>query len=320
MNRLDKRRADLWKTLRVFESLGSSGWEELPGLLEDHQGLVRFMAGRFEQQLLLHDLRVDAQMLQKGKSSWEFYLTNLYLYSRWMPSYISSAAFELAHLCARFHFQAAEVFNADWLCMSNRDALLEKRGAERYYSDPIYMSHLWVENVAARRLFFIQSIQSVLKEVGLVIGECLILDAGSGMGGSLRLFPGVWERIGIDTSPPMVEWCNETSDKNERYELMDCRAIEYRDNTFHVVLCLDVLEHIQEPREALTEIKRITKENGVVSIVYPFGSHDWDSHISLVEKPVFDSWLEKTGYSVLAEIMAPGEVYPCSVCYLLKPT
>jgi len=117
----------------------------------------------------------------------------------------------------------------------------------------------------------------------------------------------------------MVRWCNDTSNERERYEVMDSRVIEYPGSSFDVVLCFDVLEHIDEPHKALVEFQRVTQPHGLVALVYPFGAHDWDSHISLVEKPVFDSWLESTGYVVLAEVIPPGEAYPCSVCYLLRP-
>ncbi len=99
---------------------------------------------------------------------------------------------------------------------------------------------------------------------------------------------------------------------------MDSRSLDFPENWFDIILCFDVLEHILEPRLALLEMARVVRPSGVVAIVYPFGSHDWDSHISLVGKSEFDGWLGKSGYEVLAEVTAPQEVYPCSVCYLLR--
>jgi len=99
---------------------------------------------------------------------------------------------------------------------------------------------------------------------------------------------------------------------------MDCTTIGYEDESFDLILCFDLLEHTCEPRKALLEIRRVVRDYGIVSIVYPFGSYDWDSHISLVEKPIFDNLLESAGYTVIGEVQAPGESFRNSVCYLLS--
>jgi 2-polyprenyl-3-methyl-5-hydroxy-6-metoxy-1,4-benzoquinol methylase len=278
------------------------------------------MAGRFEAELRRHNLKLHPQALAPGRKSWEFFLTNLFLYSEYMPSCVSTTADQLAQLCAQFGLQPAEVFRHDWRCMYNKSTLLEELGEVNYYSHPIYVSHLWVENISARRLLFSYSIRTAMKAAGLAEADSRILDVGSGMGGSLRLFPAARERVGIDSSEPMVCWCNATSQERERYQLMDCRAIDYPENTFDVVFSFDVLEHIDETRNILREIQRVTQPQGVVAIIYPFGAYDWDSHISLVEKPEFDGWLKSAGYSILEEVQPSGEVFPCTVCYLLRPS
>ena len=132
-----------------------------------------------------------------------------FLYSEYVDSYVSLAGFQLARLCTQLHYQPADVFVNDWLCMSKKEILLEQLGSEQYYSSSIYPSHLWVENVAARRIFFVRQIQALANSMGLGLSESRILDVGSGMGGTLRLFTDAQERIGIDISEPMMHWCNE---------------------------------------------------------------------------------------------------------------
>lgn len=314
-------RADLWKTFQVLESLEAAGWARpSPSPVPNPQELFRLMAGRFEAELRRHNLTLDPQALAPCRKSWEFFLTNLFLHSEYMSSCVSTAADQLAQLCAQFGLQPAEVFCHDWRCMHNKRTLLKELGEDNYYSHPIYVSHLWIENISARRLHFSYSIRSAMKAAGLAEADCRILDVGSGMGGSLRLFPAARERVGIDNSEPMVRWCNATSQERERYQLMDCRAIDFPENTFDVVFSFDVLEHIDETRDILREIQRVTQPQGVAAIIYPFGAYDWDSHVSLVEKPVFDGWLKSAGYSILEEVQPPGEVFPCTVCYLLRPS
>lgn len=313
-------RMDVWKTFQVMKVLEASGLASPFSFADDsYRQVIHIMEDSFKKELLRYNLAVDRIMPNSARQSWEWYLTNLFLYSQCKSSYVSIAAFELAQLCAQFNYQPVEVFHNDWLCMSKKGMLLGELGPEEYYSHGIYASHLWVENVAARRIFFIHKLLALMNSRGLDLSECRILDVGSGMAGSLRLLVGARDRIGIDISEQMVSWCNVTRVEDEWYEMMDCSTIGYGDESFDIVLCFDVLEHISELRKALLEIRRVVRDYGIVSIVYPFGSYDWDSHISLVEKPMFDNLLEIAGYAVIAEVGAPGESYPNSVCYLLSP-
>ena len=312
-------RMDLWKAFHVLKVLEASGLANRFSLVEDsYRQVIHIMEDSFKKELLRYNLAVDRIMPNSARQSWEWYLTNLFLYYQCKSSYVSTAAFELAQLCAQFDYQPVEVFHNDWLCMSKKGMLLGELRPEEYYSHGTYASHLWVENVAARRIFFIYQLLALMDSKGLNLSECRILDVGTGMAGSLRLLDGARGRIGIDISQQMVSWCNATRVENEWYEVMDCTTIGYEDESFDLILCFDVLEHTCEPRKALLEIRRVVRDYGIVSIVYPFGSYDWDSHISLVEKPIFDNLLETAGYTVIREVQAPGESFPNSVCYLLS--
>jgi len=59
-------------------------------------------------------------------------------------------------------------------------------------------------------------------------------------------------------------------------KILDLHAIDLPSNSVGVVLCFDTLEHVEYPREALKEIYRILKPNGmaVISSVMDFPIHD----------------------------------------------
>jgi len=50
---------------------------------------------------------------------------------------------------------------------------------------------------------------------------------------------------------------------------MDITNIQYADDTFDVVCCCHVLEHIPEDRRAIREIYRILKPNGWAAVLVP---------------------------------------------------
>jgi len=59
-------------------------------------------------------------------------------------------------------------------------------------------------------------------------------------------------------------------------KILDLHAIDLPSDSVGVVLCFDTLEHVEHPREALKEIYRILKPNGmaVISSVMDFPIHD----------------------------------------------
>ncbi|HSX10022.1 MAG TPA: class I SAM-dependent methyltransferase [Candidatus Saccharimonadales bacterium] len=46
----------------------------------------------------------------------------------------------------------------------------------------------------------------------------------------------------------------------------DIYKLPYRDNQFDLVICTEVLEHLEDPEKALKELKRITKKYCVISV------------------------------------------------------
>jgi ubiquinone/menaquinone biosynthesis C-methylase UbiE len=46
----------------------------------------------------------------------------------------------------------------------------------------------------------------------------------------------------------------------------DIYDLPYKDNSFDLVLCTEVLEHLEKPAEALRELKRVTKKYCIISV------------------------------------------------------
>jgi len=50
---------------------------------------------------------------------------------------------------------------------------------------------------------------------------------------------------------------------------MDITNIEYPDESFDIIICNHVLEHIVDDRKAINELKRVAKKNGTVVLMVP---------------------------------------------------
>lgn len=95
-----------------------------------------------------------------------------------------------------------------------------------------------------------------------------ILDVGCGEGFTLDLI----EKEGIKAKLEGVDFLKTAIDigKKERPHLNlkvgTIYDLPYKDNTFDMVICSEVLEHLEDPKKALDELQRVTKKYVVLSV------------------------------------------------------
>lgn len=57
-----------------------------------------------------------------------------------------------------------------------------------------------------------------------------------------------------------------------RLKVADAHNIPYRDNTFDLVICTEVIEHVDDPLKVLVEMRRVLKKGGYACIEVDSGS------------------------------------------------
>jgi ubiquinone/menaquinone biosynthesis C-methylase UbiE len=107
----------------------------------------------------------------------------------------------------------------------------------------------------------------------------ICLDAGSGTG---TLAKRLRDELGItiyevDDSP----YSEENSHRNKWFFTGDIKSINLPDNSYDCIFCIDVLEHIHKPEEALTELHRILRPNGYLILSVPSHMCLWGAHDEL---------------------------------------
>jgi ubiquinone/menaquinone biosynthesis C-methylase UbiE len=101
-----------------------------------------------------------------------------------------------------------------------------------------------------------------------------ILDVGCGRGDiALYLAENAGEVVGIDYSEDAVKLANSIKNnfplsisKKVNFKIMNIKKLSYPDNSFDLVVCIDVLEHLYkaEVEKAMLEIKRVLKKDGIL--------------------------------------------------------
>lgn len=126
----------------------------------------------------------------------------------------------------------------------------------------------WQQRAAVERVVFPQYTDQVFGRLRAVLNQALfpgafVFDAGSG--------PGTWllrrHRQEIDVAgldlfrpDPLPSPC---------YAMGSLEAVPYADTLFDLVLCYDVIEHLEEPVAAFTEFWRVLKPGGLLVIKTP---------------------------------------------------
>lgn len=91
-----------------------------------------------------------------------------------------------------------------------------------------------------------------------------VLEVGSGSGQFIRAFKQKhpeWECFGSDISATALDYAKKTND-GVNYDLAQENVLPYPDNNFSAVLVFDVLEHVKNPQNIVSEIFRVLKPGG----------------------------------------------------------
>jgi SAM-dependent methyltransferase len=90
-----------------------------------------------------------------------------------------------------------------------------------------------------------------------------ILDVGCGLGDFLLFYRDI---VGVDINKDCVNYCKSF---NLNVELMVVDILPFDDNSFDSIILDNVIEHIENPSNLLSEIKRVLTPNGILLVGVP---------------------------------------------------
>lgn len=131
-----------------------------------------------------------------------------------------------------------------------------------------------------RRIWYAHKDGSIVHKISsLTPGKesARILDVGFGSGNNLKslLDLGFHNLVGADVSSQSVKFLKQRSRRIESLRA-DGQRLPFANETFTVIVCSEVIEHLKRPQESLNEFFRILKRDGRVVITTPVPSLLWN--------------------------------------------
>ncbi len=115
--------------------------------------------------------------------------------------------------------------------------------------------------------FFFRKLRRILSQLDLD-GEISILEVGCGEGFVLSILKEVFPQaklLGVDISRQALDKAKQRVPQAV-LELADASKLNYDDNSFDLVVCLEVLEHLPDPTVVAQEMLRVSKKYIIISV------------------------------------------------------
>lgn len=174
-----------------------------------------------------------------------------------------------------------------------------------------YEEVVWGRNTASLGFNSATSfrLENILKAARSVGGKPKILEIGCGAGQFIRAVKANIKDsdcFGVDISQFAIDKARSLND-GVSYGICSDK-VPFEDETFDLVLVLDVLEHVEKPSEMVAEIKRVLKKDGLFFTFIPCEGDNTN----------FIYWLQKFGFLKGITKQCAGHINQYSVEKWLK--
>jgi ubiquinone/menaquinone biosynthesis C-methylase UbiE len=133
----------------------------------------------------------------------------------------------------------------------------EKHDLDKFYNHPNFIFR-YIEIKRIKELIKLAEIKDTDK----------VIEVGCGAGHILERVP-KGKLYGIDISEIQIKRAKERLGKKVELAKAPGEKIPYEDKFFDKILCSEVIEHVLDPLPLLKEMKRVLKDDGILSLSIP---------------------------------------------------
>jgi 2-polyprenyl-3-methyl-5-hydroxy-6-metoxy-1,4-benzoquinol methylase len=102
-----------------------------------------------------------------------------------------------------------------------------------------------------------------------------VLDAGCGVGYGAAMLDraGARQVTAVDIAPPVIEVARQSVPDTVRCDVGDLTSLAYPAASFDLVVCFEVIEHVEDPDAVMDELKRVMSPDALLLISSPNRDH-----------------------------------------------
>lgn len=96
-----------------------------------------------------------------------------------------------------------------------------------------------------------------------------VLDAGCGEGYTVKYLAernSEWKLTGVDLSEGAINYAEALLGDRAKFRTGSVYKLPFSDRSFDTVICSEVLEHLDEPERAVSELKRVARNAVVITV------------------------------------------------------
>lgn len=188
-----------------------------------------------------------------------------------------------------------------------------------------------VEDNFLQRMWHSRKLKTVVNLIGKKNNPKNILDVGCASGWFLSelafRYPKT-KHVGVDAYKKAIDYGKKRY-KNLKLICADAHSLPFPKESFDVIICTEVLEHVENPQKVLKEIKRVLSKDGVAIVEMDSGNllfraiwYWWthlrrgvwrDSHIHTFNKKILEDMIKKSGF-----IITQKKVFNYSMAVIFK--
>jgi len=157
-----------------------------------------------------------------------------------------------------------------------------------FYNSPFYWSHLVVHEFSEAKREYVKHIIELIMKLGGT-RRLRILDVGSGIGSYTVHLSRLGEVTYLDISRKSLHLTKQRSKVNASGILASAEFLPVADASFDMAICLDILEHIAEPRGVIDAIMTVLgSEDSYLVANYDISCPERD-HIGRLTRTEFEA-------------------------------
>lgn len=177
---------------------------------------------------------------------------------------------------------------------------ISRRNTNEAYEEIFRADDLTAEYLGPDRLSFYEEIAAVCA----ALEPRRVIDVGCGTGhllaALLRQRPQIDVVVGVDVAEAAVQRLLDVV-PSARGHVASVYDLDLGDERFDLVVCTEVLEHLERPGDALEALRRLCSPGGRIVVTVPDGERDdWEGHVNFWTAAELEVFLAGAGSATVS--------------------